>query len=88
MSAQGKMCPILTVNLIELPKSTDGIPDVSGGINAMACQGEACAWWVPIADETGRVIRGAGNCALPLAAVALSQINVAVTPQKPLIKKG
>lgn len=67
------MCPLLTAGLIKKQEAVEGVVDVSGGIEAMACQGEACALWVPIADEHGKA--QGGNCAIPLTAVAMSQMN-------------
>lgn len=68
------MCPLLTAGLVKLNPKVDGVEEVAPQ-DAMVCQGDVCAFWMPIADENGRVTK-AGNCAIPLAVVALSQMNV------------
>jgi hypothetical protein len=82
------MCPLLTAGLIkqqEIPTTAEGIKDTSGGLEAMPCQGAACAFWMAIADEKGHKTKD-GNCAIPLTAVAVSQLNVALTPKSKIVK--
>ncbi len=87
-NTQGKMCPLLTAGVLKKNEaSADGVGEVVGSFDAMPCQGAACAFWMGIADETGKLTKD-GNCAIPLAAVALSQLNVNSQPTKTKIVKG
>jgi len=82
-----KMCPLLTAGVLksQVPTPVGGVTDVSAGLDAMTCQGEACAFWFKIADEHGHVTKD-GNCAINLSAAALSQISMAKS--FPKIVKG
>jgi hypothetical protein len=42
--------------------------------------------WLQLADETGKLVPNQGNCCIPLAAIALSQMNVNLTPKSKLVK--
>lgn len=85
------MCPVLTSGVLEKPKAgPDGVIDASQGHDAMSCKGPACAWWVKLHDETGKDT-GAGNCAVTLTAVGLSQLSHVLTnpnAHKPKIHRG
>ena len=87
------MCPLLTAGVMQdTPADPDNtpIPGAAQTLNAMQCQGEVCAFYVPLADESGRRT-GDGNCAVPLSAIALSQISVNVSRamnKGPKIVKG
>lgn len=82
------MCPLLTAGLVKANPMVDGVEEVAPQ-DAMICQGDVCAFWMPISDATGRPTK-AGNCAIPLAVVALSQMNVreAEKSHAPKIVKG
>jgi hypothetical protein len=82
------MCPLLTAGLIkqqEIPMTSEGIKDTSNGLEAVACQGAACAFWMAIADEKGHKTKD-GNCAIPLTAVAVSQLNVSLNSKSKIVK--
>lgn len=83
-----KMCPLLTAGVLKMQEQpvVDGVTDASPR-DAMTCQGAVCAFWMPIADEHGHMTKD-GNCAIPLAAVALSQMNVQAHAHKSKIVKG
>ena len=57
-----KMCPFLSSVTVK-----DG--------EATKCQGQMCAMFMPIVDDTTKKVMG-GNCAFALNAIALSNINV------------
>ena len=85
MDLSKKMCPFLTAGVLksQVPNA-EGVIDATQGQDAMTCQGDACAMWMTIADERGVKTKD-GNCAIPLAAVALSQLTLA---NRPKIVKG
>lgn len=86
--ANGKMCPLLTAGVIKSPPTdANGVQDATAGLDAMQCQGDVCAMWIRLADETGK-LNGQGNCAIPLTAVALSQLNLNIGPKGPKLVKG
>ncbi|MFZ2152130.1 MAG: hypothetical protein WAV09_03420 [Minisyncoccia bacterium] len=69
-----KMCPFLTAGVLRAAPVKEGVTDASVPLDAMPCQGNVCAMWMTIADDTGKLTKS-GNCAVTLAAVALGQMN-------------
>lgn len=74
-----KMCPLLTVGVVKPPSilaGADGKPPEMA-FDAIPCQGEACAWFIQIVDEHGRITDG--QCAVPLGCAGVGQlVNVGV----------
>lgn len=67
-----KMCPFLSGGVLG---ASAGKP--ASEAEVVSCQGDTCAIFMSIMDESGKNVVG-GNCALPLAASALSHLNVNV----------
>lgn len=77
-----KMCPILSVATLSKvsmlhpgPGSTPKSPE------AAPCQGDRCAWFVPITDSTGKVIDG--SCAAALLPAGLSTLAKVILSTQP-----
>jgi len=79
---KNKLCPFLSGATVAAQAN---VPETQR--EAVSCQGPSCALYMTILDETGKVPVG-GNCAMVLAANALSHLNINVARGVEVVAPG
>ena len=63
---ESRMCPILTASSVGQGEKSE----------AVACQGSACMWYMPVQNAQGQPLPG--QCAMFQCAIGLSLVNVSI----------